>query len=121
MTIRTAPIPSGAKGLALPTAAPTVNTRKNVPIASTAYFTPARGPTGSGACSRMNAWVGAGDATMALRIAVAMADVVSTEAQHSCLPDVLAAYLPAVINSPIRPIVRGRHRSARSYPFMENY
>ena len=34
----------GASGLPLPTAAPTVNTRNNVPIASTTYLTRARGP-----------------------------------------------------------------------------
>ena len=32
-------MPKGANGLPLPAAAPTVNTRKNVAIASTAYFT----------------------------------------------------------------------------------
>src|ERR1700686_3270828 len=39
-----APIPSGENGLPLPTAAPPVKTNKKVPLASTAYFTPARGP-----------------------------------------------------------------------------
>ena len=38
MAIKTAPMASGASGLPLRTAAPMVNTRNSVPMASVAYF-----------------------------------------------------------------------------------
>src|SRR5919198_5123929 len=54
MTARLKPIASGAIGLPLKTLAPTVKTRKNVPIASTTYFrvATARRAAASPACPR---------------------------------------------------------------------
>jgi len=75
MTIKIAPIPSGASGLALRTAAPTVKTRQNVPIASTAYFTSARGEAATVSSAIIGSF-GAWDVTMGPRIAVGTADVV---------------------------------------------
>src|SRR5882757_10904468 len=101
MTIKTAPIPSGASWLALRTAAPTVKTRQNVPIASTAYFTSARGPLTTSAASLRNAAsLGAWDVTMGPRIAAGTADVVKADAQRPFPPVGPHAYRPAAISVP---------------------
>jgi hypothetical protein len=47
MTIRAAPMASGANALPLSTLVATVKTRKNVPMSSTAYFRPAAAGTTS--------------------------------------------------------------------------
>src|SRR6478736_2309074 len=101
MTIKTAPIPSGASGLALRTAAPTVKTRQNVPIASTAYFTSARGEAATATVSpAIIASFGAWDVTMGPRIAVGSADVVKADAQRPFQPVGPHAYRPAAISVP---------------------
>jgi hypothetical protein len=101
MTIKTAPIPSGASGLPLRTAAPTVNTRQNVPIASTTYFTSVRGEAATAIVSpAIIALFGAWDVTMDPRIAVATADVVKADAQRPFPPVEPHLYQPAAISVP---------------------
>src|SRR5436305_14084695 len=58
MTIRTAPMATGANALPLSTLAAMVNRKINVPISSTAYFRPAAGAAGA---------AGAGDTSAAVR------------------------------------------------------
>src|SRR5712675_591423 len=97
MTIKTAPMASGASGLPLATAAPTVNTRKNVPIASTAYRTPTRGVlTTSSVSLRNSASLAVDDVTMAPRFALAGREVVNAGGQDPSPPPLLRAYRPAV-------------------------
>src|ERR1700677_136083 len=95
-------MPSGANGLPLPAAAPTVNTRKNVPIASTAYLTPARGAAAALlACSPVNTRRPASCAvTMTPRLVAQGTHVVSAVTQLRLLTALLPDYLPASI-SPI--------------------
>src|ERR1700738_1742131 len=107
MTIKTAPIASGASGLPLATAAPTVNTRKNVPIASTAYRTPTRGRLRMSFVSlRSSAALAADDVTMAPRIAAAMREVVNAGGQDPSPPPLLRPYRPAV-KAPMGWLCRG--------------
>src|ERR1700738_4125274 len=106
MTIKTAPMASGASGLPLATAAPTVNTRKNVPIASTVYRTPTRGMlTTSSVSLRNSASLAVDDVTMAPRLALAGHEVVNAGGQDPSPPPLLRAYRPAV-NAPVRCVCR---------------
>src|SRR5271169_2975743 len=94
-------MPSGANGLPLPAAAPTVNTRKNVPIASTAYLTPARGAAAALlACSPVNTRPASCAVTMTPRLVAQGTHVVSAVTQLRLLTALLPDYLPASI-SPI--------------------
>jgi len=91
-------MPSGANGLPLAAAAPTLNTRKKVPIASTAYLTTARGAAAAlQASSPVNTRLASCAVTMTPRLVAQVTHVVSAVTQLRLPTALLPDYLPASI------------------------
>src|ERR1700746_1674982 len=108
MTMSTPPIDSGASALPLPTAAPTVNTRKNVPIDSTTHLALKRGPlTSSADALVVVALVGSAGLTIPSFSLTPVAHVVGANAHLRHLPAPLRAYLLAAIGRMVLPTASG--------------
>src|SRR6201747_3000550 len=100
MTIRTAPMATGANALPLSTLAAMVNRKINVPISSTAYFRPAAGAAGAGDTSAAS-----GGALVSVMMSMTSTLVLATGTcrqgqRPSALPAGWTLDLPASCNTP---------------------
>src|ERR1700710_2805011 len=104
MTIRTAPMATGANALPLSTLAAMVNRKINVPISSTAYFRPAAGAAGAGDTSAAGGEASGGalvSVMMSMTSTLVLATGTCRQGQRpSALPAGWTLDLPASCNTP---------------------
>src|SRR3978361_2227301 len=107
MTIRTAPMATGASALPLSTLAAMVNRKINVPISSTAYFRPAAGAAGAAGAGDTSAAGGeaSGGALVSVMMSMTSTLVLATGTcrqgqRPSALPAGWTLDLPASCNTP---------------------